>query len=769
GSSAIAGVVNIILKKHIDGTNLNFRFGTYDEGGGGNARLQLTGGKTFGNLDLTYGLQFSKQDPIYGYQRDRMDSTEDNPNPNARYGTRNFLRYDASLNRNSYIDPGAACDGIANLDSGTIIREFRPNQGYYCGSRSDVGLSTIMNKKRDVSGYLNANYALNDTTDLYATVLVGHNKAESSSGLQAYQPAYDYNSVFYNQNSGLYETWQRIFTREEAGGLNANNSTTTSDSYNIAIGAKGAFGASNWNYDAFYNRSQYKVEDSQLWILKAAADRFFEGRVLGPQLGFTSDDYPIYAPNEAAFYRPITPSEYRGISDFIRSDSEAWTQNVNVQVNNSELFNLPAGPVGFAAVLQAGNQSWENPVDPRLSNGDFWGRTGTQGAGKRSSQALGVEFRVPILSTLTSSLSGRYDHYSNKGGGSDSDFTYKVGLEFRPVESLLLRANYATAFKAPDMGYTFAGEAGFFPSAGVIDYYRCATEDPGVPPEQCVFSEENFFGRRAGSKELKSITAKSWGLGVVWAPSADFDVSADYYSVKIDDEVNDLSVDTLLRTESACRLGQLDPASPTCADALSRITRLPVNSPTPNQLDEIRINPINISKEEVRGIISKLNYRWETEQWGKFALNATYNVSLKHESQQYPGDPTIDLLNDPFYSSEFRNVGSGSLTWMTGPWTATVYGIRYGSTPNYAAQLSPDGYAAANAGKVGAWVKFNTSVSYDFSDDVTVSFTVNNLANKMPPRDRTWTDYPYYNNFNYNPYGRSFLLELNWRLGASTQ
>src|SRR4249919_4112929 len=65
GSAAIAGVVNIILKKHIDGTQLDVRFGGYTEGGGQNERLQLTGGHQFGNLDITWGLQYSHQDPIY--------------------------------------------------------------------------------------------------------------------------------------------------------------------------------------------------------------------------------------------------------------------------------------------------------------------------------------------------------------------------------------------------------------------------------------------------------------------------------------------------------------------------------------------------------------------------------------------------------------------------------------------------------------------------------------------------------------------------------
>ena len=364
---------------------------------------------------------------------------------------------------------------------------------------------------------------------------------------------------------------------------------------------------------------------------------------------------------------------------------------------------------------------------------------------------------MPIFSKLTASVSGRYDQYDNKGGGSDNDTTYKLGLEFRPIESLLLRANYATAFKAPDMSYTFAGDSGYYTST--TDYYRCATEEPGTPIDDCTYNSEQVFGTRSGNKDLKSITAKSWGFGVVWSPSANFDVSADYYRIK----VNDLSLDSLMRTEAACRLGQLDPASPTCVDALARIGRSPENSPVPNQVNTVRTNPINISNEEVAGILAKLNYRWETEGFGDFGLGLQYNVTLDHERQQYPEDPTINYLSEPFYSSEFRSISSATIDWNNGPWSVTLYGARYGKTPNYAAQLTTAGYSARDAGKVDAFYRFNTTVGYEFSDNVQLTFAVNNLLDEMAPKDRTYTAYPYYNIFNYNGYGRSYTLEVNWK------
>src|SRR4249919_2695423 len=154
GSAAIAGVVNIILKKHLEGLHLDLRAGGYENGGGDNFRMQLSGGHQFGALDLTYGLQYSKQDAMFGSDSEWFDSTEDNPNPAARYGSRDFLIANGFTNQ--YIDPGqATCDSLAGNFDGTTIRDFRPGRGYYCGSRYEVGNTSFLNKEDNTSAYLN--------------------------------------------------------------------------------------------------------------------------------------------------------------------------------------------------------------------------------------------------------------------------------------------------------------------------------------------------------------------------------------------------------------------------------------------------------------------------------------------------------------------------------------------------------------------------------------------------------------------------------------
>jgi outer membrane receptor protein involved in Fe transport len=773
GSAAIAGVVNIILKKHLQGVQLNARIGGYSDGGGDNERLQLTGGNTWDKLDVTWGVQYSHQDPIYMHERDFTDTTDDNPNPNLRYGSRTFIILNGFTNQ--YDDPGSNCDRVGFLFDNTTRLDFRPGRGNFCGSRAQPGFSTLLNEERGLSAYLTATYHLSDDDDLYATVLVGRNKAKNDGGSHFWIPDINgtHNNFIWNATEQTLETYQRIFAPEEQG-ADQNFYDTDSDSYNVAFGVKGAIGASDWDYDAYFSRSGYKVTSDQLWPVADRMEQFFRDQFLGPQLG-TYYGYPVYAPDKNAFYQALTPEQYRAFSDNIHNESSTWTENANLQLVNSSLFHLPAGDVGFAGLLQAGKQHWDNPIDPGVAGDFFFGLSGTSGKGDRTSQAVGVEFNVPIFKMLTANLAGRYDSYKNVHAGSDSKATYKLGLEFRPIESLLFRANYATAFRAPDMGYIFTGGNGFFTTE--TDFYKCE-----VDPGNCaLYTGISVEGNQVANPDLQSITAKSYGYGVVWAPNSNFDLRVDYYNVRIEDEVVPQSTTQTLFDENECRQGRLDPQSARCIDALARVQRLPVNPNNPflsENLDLLTVKGINIAEESVSGITAAGNYRLDSA-WGRWQLGLEYNLTLEHETRTFPDQPVFDTFsNGQLLTAEFRSIVTGDIGWERGKWRANLHGTRYGSTPNYARQFTTDPndpYVTSNGvgpGRVRPWMLYNLSVDYQLTRRSALSVIVNNIRNSQPPRDDSYDGSqgfapPYYNIFAYNGYGRSWWLEYRMDFGAS--
>src|SRR5690606_26009233 len=148
------------------------------------------------------------QDPIYGFNRKDFDSTNDNPDADARYGSRTFVHNSSG---GAYIDPGAdACAPLAGLFNGTTIYDARPGRGNYCGSSYEPGYSSILNKERSASGYANLNSAFNDSTDLYATLLVNRTKDQSNSGSRFWYSSLDTSGYIFNNLSGDLESYQRI-------------------------------------------------------------------------------------------------------------------------------------------------------------------------------------------------------------------------------------------------------------------------------------------------------------------------------------------------------------------------------------------------------------------------------------------------------------------------------------------------------------------------------------------------------------------------------
>jgi outer membrane receptor protein involved in Fe transport len=772
GSAAIAGVVNIILKKRIDGIQLDVRAGGYSEGGGQNERLQLTGGNQWDQLGITWGLQYSHQDPIYLHQRDYTDTTDDNPNPNLRYGSRTFIILNGFTG--TYDDPGDHCDDVAFLFGGTTIKDFRPGRGDFCGSRAQPGYLSLLNEERGLSGYFNGTFALNDNTDLYATVLVGKNKAKNDSGSRFWVPDYNgtHQNYVWNVTESTLETYQRIFAPEEMP-EEARFFDADSTSYSAAFGIKGTIGDSNWDYDGYYSRSGYEVTSDQLWPLVEPMEDFFRNQFMGPQLG-TYYGYPVYAPDKDAMYQALTPEQFRSFSADIHNVSRTWTQNVNVQLVNTSLFELPAGPVGMAAVLQAGNQFWDNPIDPRVSGGEFFGINGTSGRGKRESEALGVEFSVPLLKQLTADLAFRYDAYQNVGAGSDSAPTFKLGLEFRPQDTLLFRGNFATAFRAPDMGYIFTGGNGFF--SNETDFYKCE-----IDPTNCaLYTGVSTEANQVGNPDLKSITADSYGFGFVWSPNSNFDLHADYYNVSIEDEVVPQSTTQTLFDENECRQGRLDINSARCQDAISRVIRTAPNPGNPllsENVDLIIVKGINIAEENVSGVTAGGNWRLDTDRLGQFRLGLEYNLTLKHKTKTSPDSPSFDVFSSgQLLTAEFKSIVTGDIGWESGRWSANLHGVRYGSMPNYARQFTTDPdnpYVTSDGvgpGTVRPWMLYNLSVDYDVTDNSTLSLIVNNLRNSRPPEDPSYDGSqgfapPYYNIFAYNGYGRSFWLEYRINFG----
>ena len=760
GSDAISGVVNFILKKKADGTTVDFRYGDTERGGGESYKLNLSTGFSRNDFNLVFGAEIIDQKPLWAYDRDIQDSTADAPTSRSQTPRRTFVRtnYD-----DDYQDPGEdVCAGLANLNGGTTIYASRTNYGQFCGSRESIGYGTILSERKGINTYTSMNMPLGDSFNWFADIQAGYSKVNLFRDVEqwSYQaPDGNEEGYFYNQATEQIEYWGRQFTPEEMGGLNRGKIETTQKTFGLTTGLRGSFGQ-NWDYEASLSHSQYQATISWPQIVAALANNLY----LGPQLGIDEDSgYPIFNADPSRLYTPLSRGEYDSIARRTVYHPESQSDTLAFTTSNLDLFQMPAGPVGFAGVVEYGYQSYDLKPDPLATQYYYYSWKDSDGSGSRNRWAAAGELRVPLLDNLNLSVAGRYDDYRFAGNSADK-FTYSAGLEWRPIESLLVRGSYGTAFRAPDLHYVYSGVGN--DETGGTDYYRCRTEEPDEDLTDCSYSDEGLIRTRSGNRALGPETSTSWTGGFVFSPRENFDVSIDYFNIDMRNQVQDLSTDRLLQLEANCRIGTdvngnpVDPSSPSCIDAIARINRL-----SNGNLYGITVNPINVARERTSGIDLSAHYKLATGI-GDFRFSGNYTWTREHLFKQYTGDSEVDefVVNSGFDIP--RNKASASVAWEKNAWTVTLHGDRLGRLPN---SDSYDQIVDTEAGEkawIGATYRFNLSTEYRFNERMRLSFAVTNLFDKMPPKDPTYTSYPYYDVSWFDSMGRSYYVQFTAKFGG---
>jgi outer membrane receptor protein involved in Fe transport len=791
GSDAIAGVINIVLKKHVDAPTLDVRYGWDSDSGGANRRVSFADSFNFGKFNSLLGVQFDSTQPVWRHDR-ALTSHYYTQGASPAVASRDTLVLDAYS-----IDPDATlgyqmldpnhCTGLNKLWNGTEGLQHRANSGDYCGSMYTPGAGTLSAGSKTANVYSHNTFDVNDDLQLYGDLLYNYSEQKFVNGASTTWWGSSVNDgggspYFWDPNykDGSLMLLQKSFAPEEVGGYKNIMNKETENSYMLTFGAKGTFGQSNWDYDLGFTHSDDKLIDRDFQRLAGPMEQYFSTHVLGPQNG-TYSGFPVYTPNYAALYNPVSVADFNSFTGYSTSHAKTWDNMLRGQLTNASLFSLPGGDAGIAVVLEGGNQGWDSTPDPRLletitlpdgQTGDyFWGTSATPGAGHRSRYAATTELKLPLLQQLTLDVSGRRDSY-NVGGEKVSHSTYNLGLEYRPFDTLLLRGRYGTAFKVPTLSDEFQRPSTAYNS--VYDYVNCERlgfhdGDTACPSP---YNGEQYKGTTAGNPGLQPIIAKVWSYGFVWAPVERMSVSVDYLHWNINNEVTQLSADQLSQTQYQCEAGIIDSSTSLCQQAFNLITRGPGKSvdgvPVLGVITAVSTPKLNLANEQVNAIQASFSYGHGIGSFGSLVWSASYSDMLKHTIQSFATDPVIDTLTHPGYSTDFKSKANASLTWLKDQWSTTLFVNRYGSTPNYVAQFN-DSYAVAKAGKVAPWILWNASVTYNPIKSLGLSVQVQNLFNKMPPEDHTMPGSTYmpFNQDNYNPYGRSIFLEANYKFGQA--
>ncbi|MCC4591667.1 TonB-dependent receptor [Xanthomonas campestris pv. cannae] len=762
GSDAIAGVINILLKRDADGTTVDARVGQSSRGDARTLQASLTHGFSGEVLSGLVSVEANLQQPLWAYQRARQDSSSDAPTARAAAPRRTFLRTDAN---DVYLDPGAAtCARLASLndhDTGYSARDGEGGgglPGYYCGSPGAIAYGTVLHRRRSLDAYATLHRALGTRAEWFADLQLGLQDIALMRGVQTWaymRPDGNEEGYFYNRRTAQVEYWSRQFAPEEMGGLDVGMVHNRQQRLSVATGVEGALGSGDWAYEAVLSHSQARLRTTWPQIVAARANVLFLGEQVGVDPG---SGYPMFDADPARLYTALTPAEYAAIAARTTYRPQTRIDAAALTLRQPALVGLRGGDAGLALTAEVGAQAYALHPDPLATQSYYYSWRDADGAGQRRRWALATELRLPLLEPLTIDSAVRYDRYAYSGR-QIGRFTWSSGLEWRPSDRLLLRASQGLAFRAPDLHYLYAGE-GIDESVGT-DYVRCAREDAAVAAADCRFDSEPLLRRRRGNLDLKPETSRSWTAGLVWSPRQGLDLSLDYFAIDLRDQVQDLSADRALRDEADCRLGRRPLASPACQQSIARVVRS-----ADGRLYAVALAPMNLARTTTSGIDALLHGQRETRV-GTFDVSLAYTWVRQYRTQLYAGEPMQDAFAANSGVDMPRTKANASLRWSRQAWSATLHAQRLGRLPSWESAFGRYDPGSGRSAWIGASYRVNATVECRLDARSTLSLAATNLLDAMPPRDRSATVYPFYDMSWFDTVGRQLFVQYTRRFGAA--
>lgn len=456
-------------------------------------------------------------------------------------------------------------------------------------------------------------------------------------------------------------------------------------------------------------------------------------------------------------------------------------------------FELPGGPVGFAAGFEfREDQSTSNfdplvrgviPVaTPNANQGDLLRDLGlpqkslvfdpaseiSNSGGEITVYDLFGEIRLPFLEgvpfaeLLEVSAAGRYANYSTSGG----NFTWNVSGLYAPTSDILFRGTYSQAVRAPNINELFNPPQGaFFRPVDPCDVGNLqAAPDPALRQANCTaffnsigfdptFGTGNysyvdpltarFSGSISGNPDLDVETATTWTVGAQVTPTflPGLVLSADYYNIEIEDAISTVSAQDIVDN---------------CVDSSdinNDFCTLFDRNPATGGITFLRQVSLNFARLETSGVEFSGQYRFDLGEHG-FTVNASGTWVEKLNRFFDPSDLT---LVDPELGELQRPewAGRASLTW---DWEG--FSLTWGTT--YLDSMALRAVEIESVGPTGndLYSPENGLADETFIHDISFNYEVNDMFNVYGGVNNVFNEKPFVTEQAYpvSPVGTLFFL-----------
>lgn len=404
----------------------------------------------------------------------------------------------------------------------------------------------------------------------------------------------------------------------------------------------------------------------------------------------------------ATAYNPFGPSEDPDLERklYTRShglDGKMTSIGADLSVSGS-VYQLPfegAGEIGIAAGYE--HRHDKNVQNPEPKN--FIGFTATTAyTGRRDSDSFYTELSLPVKKWLEFQVAARHERYSDFGNVTKPKYGVKLRLPDNKFVNVLLRASYSESFKAPDLGQLYQPQSNAVTSASLLDPLRPQDAARQLPT------------RVGGNPNLKPELGKGqYGGGVIEIPAIKgLSFTVDFIDIQITDQITSLSATYLLSAEGR----RLFP------NAIER------NNTTQNPGPITRIASIsnNLGLQLYRGIDYGVQYNLRNTRTGSYSFSAEATQILKKGSDPGTGSGFFNNTGLAF-DVEWRY--NYSVGWSYKNWSARTAVDVIGKYFN-------DNWTAAGWGE-NVLAIVNPSVSYRGFKKTTLTLGITNVFNKQPP------------------------------------
>lgn len=789
GSDAVAGVVNMILKKDYEGLSGSLQGGGTEHGDYRNYQAGLLFGTGFadGRGHFSVATEYVDNDGVMS-AADRDWSKRQwglVTNPNYAPGNGEYrLALAPNFQSSSATEGGLIVSGpLAGRDFGPggVPRSFTTGDyftGYGLGRSMSGGsgvspgmyipLSVPLTRSNAytrlsfdftdrLTGFVEGSYARSEGDNPWSWISFDNAIAGPAtiSVNNAFLPESIRNEMIaLGQTSFQLGRFNRDF-----GGLHSDETMQT---HRFVAGLDGRIG-DGWTWQAYYQYGQNE-QDSKLHNNRIAANyaRAVNSVLVGgvATCAVNADANPA---NDDPACVPINLFGFGSPSaealDYIHATS--W-RLVDLKQNAAALdlqgtpFSTWAGPVSIATGLEYRKDEIDSTADPislgRDPNapGGFYLGNATELAGSVEVTEGFAEAVVPLLSDapLVKSLefngAARFSHYRVEGlvnipaphteTNSFDETTWKAGLSYEINDQVRLRATRSVDIRAPNVSELFTAQA---VGTSAIIWNNLAT------PVRTV---------RGGNPLLNPEEADTVTFGVLYRPSwlQGLQVSVDYYDIQLDGAIGTLAPQEIA---DRCVAGS--------AENCALITFGADGTPT-----GVSRQSININEARARGVDTEVSYL--TRAFGG-ELNLRLLATYADELSTSDGKKKIDRAGETGYNSvngRAHWVGNVSATYARGPMTLYLGG-RYIGSGNYDNTYNLNGALDLENNRMPSVFYVNTAVQYDLLSDgdnrLTLFANINNLFDKDPPVGPQNFSIPMQAGGYYDVIGRRFALGMRFQ------